>query len=69
MGKIRSQLPEGVEAHVWKDNLVLEVDGYKAKYQDKKWVDLNNYEKRKYENLLFLKFPKELPIFTYNTNK
>ena len=47
---------------------VLTVDTKKAEYQSKKWQDLSNYQKRKFENLVFLKNAKDIPKIIYNWN-
>ena len=59
-------LPDGVTGHYRKDKLVFEVDTDKQSYKGRKWKALSNFDKRKWENLLFLKHPTELPVFIYH---
>lgn len=58
-------LPEGVTGHYRHDRLVYEVDTDKQWYKGRKWKELSNWDKRKWENLLFLDNPTERPIFVY----
>ena len=60
-----SKLPSGVVGHYRKDRLVFEVDTDKQFYKGRKWKELSNFDKRKFENLLFLQHPKERPHFIY----
>ena len=48
-------------------SLVIEVDVHKAVYQGIMWESLSEYQKRKYENLIFIKNNRGLPIkFIYH---
>lgn len=44
---------------------VLVVDTKKATYQGQKYRDLSNYQKRKFENLVFLNNAKDRPKIIY----
>lgn len=43
-----------VVAHLRHGCKVLEVDRYQARFKGTRWVDLSDYDKRKFENNLFL---------------
>ena len=58
-------LPQGVTGHYRQGEFVFEVEGDRATYKGRNWRDLSTFDKRKFENLLFLKYPKELPKFLY----
>lgn len=47
------------------EELVVEIDTAKARYNDMKWHDLGTLGKRKFENLVFLANPTERLIFIY----
>lgn len=44
---------------------VLVVDTKKAEYQGRKYKDLSNFQKRKFENLIFLNNAKDRPVVRY----
>lgn len=44
---------------------VVEVDTTKATFQGKAWMDLGDWGKRKFENMLFLSRPRERIKVTY----
>ena len=45
---------------------VISIDTEKAVYRGKKWESLSNFEKRKLENLIFLKNARDNPKIIYN---
>ena len=44
---------------------VISIDTKKAEYQGRKYKDLSNYQKHKFENLVFLNNAKERPKIIY----
>ena len=41
---------------------ILEVDTHQCTYQGRKWRNLDSFEKRKFENILFIEEGAEQPI-------
>ena len=49
----------GVSTYHREGKRVLEIDTSKAIYQEKDWKDCSEYQKRKYENLVFIENSKD----------
>lgn len=59
------KLPDGVTGHYRQNKLVFEIDIHKTEYKGRIWKNLSTFDKRKFENTLFLSHPKDQHIFLY----
>lgn len=59
---------EGVIDHLYKGHLVRDVDTKKAKYRGEKYKSLDDFKRRKFENLIVI--DSELPVIVlYNGSR
>lgn len=54
-----------VQAFDRREKLVLEIDRRKVRYKGRDWLDLSDYDKRKFENKLFIQFAEHRKPLVY----